>query len=153
MNNAIVQRESSAKASDEISAQSDCLAYVSIADANLKAQFSHCLEVEPLFTRQLVSFQASKNEPSYRWFKYKEAFSAALVRHLLTRDNPTSEILLDPFAGSGTALFAATDMGFEAHGIELLPVGRQIFDTRRVLEEESTDSDFSALKRFIEDEP
>jgi len=27
----------------------------------------------------LVSFQANKSEPAYRWFKYKEGFSSRLV--------------------------------------------------------------------------
>jgi DNA modification methylase len=121
---------------------------VAAADADLKAHFSHCLGVEPLFTRQLVSFQVSKTEPVYRWFKYKEAFSAALVQQLLKKDDLAPGKVLDPFAGSGTALFAAAAIGFEAHGIELLPIGRQIFEARRLLEGEFTPSDFIALQRF-----
>ncbi|HQQ01150.1 MAG TPA: site-specific DNA-methyltransferase, partial [bacterium] len=35
---------------------------------------------EPSLSRPLVSFQASKDRAIYRWFKYKEAFSADLVR-------------------------------------------------------------------------
>ncbi len=128
-------------------------AHVRAADDKLETHFSDRLGVETLFTRQLVSFQVSKNEPSYRWFKYKEAFSASLVQQLLQRDDIESGTLLDPFAGSGTALFATTKLGLDAHGIELLPIGRQIFEARRILENEFTPSDFATLERYIAQKP
>ncbi len=31
--------------------------------------------------RKVVSFQANKDEPVYRWFKYKEGFSSKLVKY------------------------------------------------------------------------
>lgn len=73
--------------------------------------------------RKTVSFQANKSQPVYRWFKYKEGFSSSLVEHFLTEYAPHSGRLLDPFAGSGTTLFAGQELGWETHGIELLPVG------------------------------
>ncbi len=154
MNAATLERKANLEAeSDTKKPSSLSLNRVDAADAELKAHFSHCLGVETLFTRQLVSFQVSKSEPIYRWFKYKEAFSAALVQQLLRKDDLKPGKVLDPFAGSGTALFAAAAIGFEAHGIELLPIGRQIFDTRRVLEVEFTPSDFAALQRFANEKP
>jgi DNA modification methylase len=154
MTTATTETENELEASiDETNGLSCSLAHVYLSDDNLNTHFSHCLGVEPLFTRQLVSFQVSKNEPVYRWFKYKEAFSAALVQQLLQRDELVSGVLLDPFAGSGTSLFAASALGLDAHGIELLPIGRQIFETRRILESEFTSLDLASLQQFATDKP
>ena len=37
-----------------------------------------------------------------------------------------------PFAGSGTALFAAAARGMDAEGVELLPIEQDIINARRV---------------------
>lgn len=52
-------------------------------DQILKAKFSQKLKLEQALTRQLVSFQANKKRSNYRWYKYKEAFSGALVEYFL----------------------------------------------------------------------
>jgi len=79
--------------------------------------------VNPDLDRTLVSFQANKHEPFYRWFKYKEGFSSQLVRYFLQKLTKKPGVLLDPFAGAGAALFASRDLGWDTIGIELLPVG------------------------------
>ena len=43
---------------------------------NLHEAYEEKLVVNTDLTRQLVSFQANKQTPVYRWFKYKEGFSA-----------------------------------------------------------------------------
>lgn len=92
------------------------------------------IQVDSSLTRALVSFQANKGRAVYRWFKYKEAFSADLIEYLLRRQQITSGIMLDPFAGSGTALFVAGGLGMKAEGIELLPIGRTIIEARQIIE-------------------
>ncbi len=111
---------------------------------SLKAKFL----VQPALTRSLVSFQANKARPVYRWYKYKEAFSAALVENLLQKYGILSGKVLDPFAGSGTALFSASSLGLAADGIELLPIGQQIITTKKLLESEFTPEDFATLQRW-----
>ena len=92
------------------------------------------LSVQNTLTRSLVSFQANKGRAVYRWFKYKEAFSAGLVEHLLNKQRISGGILLDPFAGSGTALFAAGALSMRAEGIELLPIGQTIIATKQIID-------------------
>ena len=96
-------------------------------------RFADRLVVNPLLTRRLVSFQASKATPFYRWLKYKEAFSPELVEYLFevvagTTSRPMS--VLDPFAGTGTTLTRACARGWKATGIELLPVGAHALNAR-----------------------
>jgi len=81
------------------------------------------LETITSINRRLVSFQANKHVPLYRWFKYKEGFSSALVNYFLENYHKTSGRLLDPFAGMGTTLFSGQELGWQSVGIELLPVG------------------------------
>lgn len=101
----------------------------------LYESFEPLLETAYDLDRRLVSFQANKTQPFYRLFKYKEGFSAALVRYFLNRYAPVSGKLLDPFAGSGTSLFVGKELGWESHGIELLPVGAFAIQARQALSE------------------
>jgi DNA modification methylase len=86
----------------------------------------------------------------YRWYKYIEAFSAALVEHLFQKYRVAHGRILDPFAGSGTALFAASALGVDADGIELLPIGQQIIAVKQLLESEFTAEDFAVLRHWSE---
>lgn len=99
-------------------------------DRKLSLHFHNKIKVQSTLTRQLVSFQANKPRPAYRWYKYKEAFSAALIEYIFSTYGITSGKVLDPFAGSGTALFAASESGVNAEGIELLLIGQQIILSR-----------------------
>ena len=89
----------------------------------LAHRFADVLCVNTDLDRSLVSFQANKKEPFYNWFKYKEGFSSRLVHYLLDKFTDRPGVLLDPFAGAGAALFASREMGWNAVGVELLPVG------------------------------
>lgn len=117
-------------------------------DSELEDYFKPKFFVQPSLTRSLVSFQANKNRPVYRWYKYKEGFSASLVEHFFQKYKIANGKILDPFTGSGTALFTASAMGLDAVGIELLPIGQQIISTKQLLENEFTAEDFDALEKW-----
>src|SRR2546428_12686953 len=96
----------------------------------LHNRLANKLETAYNFSRKVVSFQANKDEPIYRWFKYKEGFSSALVKYFLTEFGGKPRKLLDPFAGSGTALFAGQELGWQSYGTEILPVGTFVMQAR-----------------------
>lgn len=103
------------------------------ASEDLRAHFSAHIREEAALTRRLVSYQAGKTQRRHRWFKFKEAFSTDLVRYLFERNGVRGGELLDPFAGSGTSLFAAAEAGMDAVGIEVMPLGCLIIRARDIL--------------------
>lgn len=107
--------------------------YVQVTSSSIKRtvlyeKFKSKIIHNPSLDRTLVSFQANKQAPFSAWFKYREGFSERLVTYLLQNLKPQPGILLDPFSGGGSALFAASALGWQTKGIELLRVG--IFSTK-----------------------
>ena len=133
--------------------QQTALTEIGTLDSKLMRHFHNKIKLQPELTRKLVSFQANKPRPTYRWYKYKEAFSASLIEIFLSKYSITSGKVLDPFAGSGTSLFAASDAGIDADGIELLPIGQQIILMRKCLEREFIRDDFAAIHRWGAERP
>jgi hypothetical protein len=50
-------------------------------DRELMKSFEASFIHTAAFNRTLVSFQANKERPIYRWYKFKEGFSASLVEY------------------------------------------------------------------------
>ncbi len=97
------------------------------------------ISLNPELNRQLVSYQADKEMPVYRWFKYREGFTSRLVQYLLQKVHPNPGLLLDPFVGSGSALFASSALGWQSCGIEVLPVGVHAMEARKVVDQVDPD--------------
>jgi DNA modification methylase len=130
---------------------SEALEYIEKINLEAETRWADKLCVDNSLTRALVSFQANKGRAVYRWFKYKEAFSAGLIEHLLSKYRISKGILLDPFAGSGTALFAAG--GMKSEGIELLPIGRTLIATKQLIDLDLIDADVKRLAFWRDERP
>lgn len=118
------------------------------ADKRLTERYQSLLVVNHDLDRKLVSFQANKSEAENRWFRYKEGFSVALMRYIFERAGISSGTVLDPFAGSGTTLFAASEAGLDSIGIELLPSSIESIEVRRRLLTADRSPLASALRHF-----
>lgn len=119
----------------------------------IEARYSDKIKVDGRLKRSLVSFQANKNEPFYRWVKYKEGFSKDLVQMYLGEVSMPRGTVLDPFSGAGTTLAASAEMGLFSEGIELLPMGRLFSDVRLGLCAEDRAQVISVLEKWIRDRP
>lgn len=108
----------------------EMLGRIKAADEQITQRFSEKMRVNHDLDRTLVSFQANKTEVGHRWCKYREGFSAELIRYLIEKTGLREGRILDPFAGSGTTLFVAAELGLDAMGIELLPSSAEIIEVR-----------------------
>ena len=99
----------------------------------LESFYKDKIIVDQRLKRSIVSFQANKSEPFYRWFKYKEGFSKELVQMYLSEISLPRATVLDPFSGTGTTLSASAELGFFSEGIELLPMGQIVSKLRTEL--------------------
>lgn len=131
----------------------DALKGVQQLNAEFESRYKNVFHVENRLTRSLVSFQGNKTRAVYRWFKYKEAFSAALVERLVDQCGASHGVILDPFAGSGTALFAAAGLGMRAGGIELLPICQHVIATKQLINSGIEPRDVQRLAVWSQTQP
>ncbi len=111
----------------------DMLSRIGEADEFLLQRFDQKMVINRDLDRTLVSFQANREEIGNRWCKYREGFSASLVRYLCDKVGLVEGKVLDPFAGSGTTLLVAAELGIDSVGIELLPSGAEIIEVRKAV--------------------
>ena len=106
------------------------------------ASLSDRIVTDARLTRRMVSYQGNRDVPGLRWMRYKEGFSAGLVRGLLEQTG--AKRVLDPFSGIGTTALTASSMGMESVGIDVMPVGNA---AARAVIAVANDVDEAALRR------
>lgn len=121
---------------------------IQVLNKKLEKRFQNKLIVNRDLKRTLVSFQANKKTPGYRWYKFKEGYSSALVDYALDKLDIKTGKVLDPFVGSGTSLFASSERGLNAVGIELLPIGVEIIEVKKIIFE---NDNHNKLTNFLQD--
>jgi hypothetical protein len=99
-------------------------------DEETTNKYKDKLRVEPKLSRTLVSFQGNKKRPFYRWYKFKEAFSADMVEYFFDTYHVHDVPVFDPFAGSGTECLSALISGRYYIGFELNPDYIEIAEKR-----------------------
>ena len=75
-----------------------------------------------LFDPVTVTFKGGKKEPFARWYPYLEGYSTQFVESILEKYTPNAQTILDPFAGTGTTAFAASQLNKTAYFCEINPV-------------------------------
>ena len=75
-----------------------------------------------LFDPVTVTFKGGRKEPFARWYPYLEGYSTQFVESILEKYTPNAQTILDPFAGTGTTAFAASQLNKTAYFCEINPV-------------------------------
>jgi tRNA G10 N-methylase Trm11 len=118
-------------------------------------------------TRKDVTFVKSKDTPFQRWYPYIEGYSLDFVKTLIKNFEITSTLIYEPFAGTGTTLFAADDLGLSTVYSEVNPLLQFLIQTktnilkakvsqRRKLSQNLKDIErniLQSLDKFEEDKP
>ena len=116
------------------------------ARMSLEQKFMEIMVVSNDFNRQSVSYQLSKNDCLHRWLKYKEGFSADLVKRLLKEfDIKAGDTVLDPFVGSGTTSLVCKMQGINSIGFDILPMSKIAVNAKQ----SAFDYDLSEIKRLV----
>lgn len=71
--------------------------------------------------KDLVTFVPNKDEPIHDWFYYKEGYSKELVEWLV-KEYKLEVPIYDPFAGVGTTLLVAKNLGMKSIGTDVSPL-------------------------------
>lgn len=110
-------------AAAEIAVVSRTLESICELNAEFERRYKDKLVLHSALTRSLVSFQANKHRAVYRWFKYKEGFSAGLVEFLLNKYRISQGVLLDPFAGLAQRCSRRASLGCAPKALNCSPLG------------------------------
>ena len=75
-----------------------------------------------LFDPVTVTFKGGAKEPFVRWYPYLQGYSPQFVEAILEKYAPNSSCILDPFAGTGTTVFSASQLNIKSYFCEVNPV-------------------------------
>ena len=93
-----------------------------IRDPSVQLQLPGIKTETELFDPVSVTFKRGRKEPFARWYPYLEGYSTQFVESILERYAPNAQTILDPFAGTGTTAFTASQLNKTAYFCEVNPV-------------------------------
>ncbi len=77
-----------------------------------------------------VTFVKSKDIPFQRWYPYIEGYAPDFVKSLIKNFEISNTLIYEPFAGTGTTLFAADDSGLSTVYSEVNPLLQYLIQTK-----------------------
>jgi site-specific DNA-methyltransferase (cytosine-N4-specific) len=145
-----IEQEIDAWKVKDFSAENKCSQTERLA---LEDRYWGITEVTDKFNRQSVSYQLSKKDCIHGWLKYKEGFSAVLVKQLLEDFNvEKGDLVIDPFMGSGTTALVSTLAGINSIGYDILPMSKISISAKSNIYKYSVDELTNILHSFKAEE-
>lgn len=88
----------------------------------IKLKLTSAIEQGDPFATSDITFKNSKTIPFQRWYPYAEGYSPDFVTSIISKYIPNKGLVYEPFAGTGTTIFASDSMGFPTVYSEVNPV-------------------------------
>lgn len=85
---------------------------------------------EDLFDPLTVTFKGGAREPFIRWYPFLEGYSPQFVERIISKYAPNAKTILDPFSGTGTTVFSASELNIESYFCEINPLLQLITQTK-----------------------
>lgn len=100
--------------------------------------------------KSLVNYSSDLNKPIQRWYRYKEGYSVDLMGQILDYYKvDKNDIILDPFAGSGSTMLEAKKRGSFSIGYEVNPFSHFLCRAKIQNYSKKDKSDFIKLQQEI----
>ncbi len=100
----------------------------------IKIKLHAAMEEGVPFATSDITFKNSKTIPFQRWYPYAEGYSPDFVTSIINKYISHVGLVYEPFAGTGTTIFASDSMGFPTIYSEVNPVLQYLIDVKlRVL--------------------
>lgn len=96
----------------------------------IKYRLSKKITSQATHSKSDVTFKASKDLPFQRWYPYIEGYSPRFVESIISRSQDDNNLIYEPFAGTGTTIFAADNMGINCCYSEINPLLRFLIDVK-----------------------
>lgn len=93
-----------------------------INERQLQFSFAGIQNQIHLFDPVTVTFKGGAKEPFVRWYPYLQGYSPQFVEAILEKYAPDSRCILDPFSGTGTTIFTASQLNKKSYFCEINPV-------------------------------
>lgn len=82
------------------------------------------------FKKSDVTFSNSKLIPFQRWYPYIEGYSPEFVKSIIQKYNINNSLIYDPFAGTGTTIFASDEEKISTVYSEVNPLLQYLIQTK-----------------------
>lgn len=115
----------------------------------IKLKLSETPDIEDIGKKD-VTFSGSKDLPFQRWYPYIEGYSPDFVKSLISNYNIQDTLIYEPFAGTGTTIFAANESNLKTVYTEVNPLLQYLIQTKiKVLK--STEAQRKKLANSLKD--
>lgn len=88
----------------------------------IKIKLAKAIEEKDPFATSDITFKNSKSIPFQRWYPYAEGYSPDFVTSIISKYISRKGLIYEPFAGTGTTIFASDSMGFPTVYSEINPL-------------------------------
>lgn len=98
------------------------------------------IDIEKGMTKKDVTFVKSKDIPFQRWYPYIEGYAPDFVKSIIKKFEINDSLIYEPFAGTGTTLLAADNLGLSTVYSEVNPLLQFLINTKfKVLRSNKTE--------------